>query len=190
LKHVASLPRERTDSYTRALANYSLAHIACIADDADEFNARLAAASEAFTETGNMTVQAFIDSHREHGCSERCAVEMGGVMDGTESQFGAQVLAGIMPKEGKEKAAAAAAAAAVGHPKAGGVSRGGGAKLGDEGKGAGKATAAAKPAAANGARRPDTAAKELEAEVKAGYDMYQRGECAPLVGAVMFITGV
>jgi hypothetical protein len=181
LKSIVEMPADVcTDAYTRALANYSLAHVACKDGNSDEFRTRLAVANEAFMETGNATVKMFIDEHLSHGCGERCTVEMGGVMDGTESQFGAQVIAGLMPKKDDSP---------VGNSKAGagtsGVSKGGGGtKLGPGGKGSTKA--APVKAAINGGRRPDSAAKEVESELKAGYDMYQRGEYAPPAILVMY----
>lgn len=160
---------EKGDVLLRALSSYGLAYDACLAQDADTWEGHLKQSYAAWAEVGNQPMLNFITQHRMHGCCTQSAMEMGGVMDGHELRFRDQTLSSM--------------------PKSNGGGRGGpfvasAAKGGD----AAKASSGAKGVASSGAKakatpvgpRPDTAAKQVEAELKAGYEMYQREECAPI----------
>jgi hypothetical protein len=158
---------EKGDELLRALAAYGLAFDACLAQDADTWEAHLKQSHAAWAEVGNQPMLNFINQHRAHGCCTQSAMEMGGVMDGHELRFRDQTLSS-MPRSGGNVGPSATSVA--------------------KGVAAAKAASGGKAAASIGGKgkvamvgpRPDTAAKQVEAELKAGYEMYQRDECAPL----------
>jgi hypothetical protein len=168
------------DCLVKAFAAYGLANDACARSDAAAWERWLQEAHAAFAATNDVQMLNMIAQHRQAGCSAESLASMASVMDANEIRFGQNTLQS-MPKPPPRESNGSSAS-----------SSGSGAKLVPGGKGAGAGAAnngvassgggsAAKVsvAAQAAARQSESALKELDAQMREGYDMYNRGECAP-----------